>query len=156
MLTWRWIGTRRDGFWRPVVPQSTVAVVGEGRLRDHSSSHASPVVRCRGRQVRYARLAVCVVVGRAAVVVVPRRRVGRVVTPALREALVAADGGVDRATGAAPTRCSCGRRRGGDAGAPGSSRVVLVLRLGSHATACAGRGSRRPEAQRRAFALVPG
>lgn len=166
MLTWRWIRTGGHWFRCPVVPEPAVAVVG-GSL--HGSGDPVPVVGRRGRQVggHPGRLGVRVVVhrsGRGAVhrgVVVPRRRVGRVLAPALGEALVAADRGI----GATRGRRARGRgvRRGGDYRVA-ARRVVLVLRFvlrlvvraGAPGTGARRGGRWRPETQGRALAVPRG
>lgn len=111
-LTWGWVRCGRNGFRRPIIPQAVPIVrrkASSSLSSDHSSSHPSSIIsRCQ-------------VLGMRVIHRVPRRRrrVRRVVAPALGEALVATTDRRVRARSSGRRRvlvlrrcpsCRCGRR----------------------------------------------
>lgn len=143
MLTWRWVGTRGNGLGRSVGSQTAVSIVGKGTFRgDHGGGDPAAIVRRGWRQIGYPRLRVRMMMSsRIHRMVMPRRRVRRVIAPALGEVLMAGgDGWIGGAGGSATT--AGGRRRGCRAG-----RVVgLVIRGRAGGAGRAGSGG-RPEAK---------
>lgn len=143
MLTWRWVGARGNGLGRSIVSQTAVSIVGKGTFRgDHSGGDPTAVVRRGRRQIGYPCLRVRMMMsGRVHRMVMPRRRVRRVIAPALGEALMAGGDGRVGGTGGGPTTAG-GRRRGSRTG-----RVVgLVIRGRAGGAGRAGSGG-RPEAK---------
>lgn len=106
MLTWRWVGTRSNGFGHSIVSQATVPIVRKRTFRgDHGGSDSTPVVR--PGWIRYPRLRVrMVVAGRVDRMMMPRC-VRRVIAPALGKTLMTGRHGWIGSTGSGP---ASGRR----------------------------------------------
>lgn len=156
MLTWRWIGTRSNGFGRSIVSQTTVSVMRKGTFRgDHSSSNSTSIIRRGWCQVRYPCLRMRVMMsGRIDRMVMPRCRIWRVIAPALRKALVAGWHGWIGGTGSTRGRPTGRRRRRRRTG-----RVVgFIIRGRTGSTSRSSSSSRgRPKAKSSpGLPVVPG
>lgn len=153
MLTWRWVGTRSNRFGRSIVSQAAVSIVRKGTFRsDHSGSDPAAVIRRGWRQIRYPRLRMRMMMpSRVDRMVMPRRRVRRIITPALGEALMAGRHGRVGGAGSTGGGSTGGRRRSRRA-----SRVVrLVIRGRAGGTGRAS-GSGRGRPKQPGLPVVPG
>lgn len=153
MLTWRWIGTRSNRFGRSIVSQATISIMRKGTFRsNHSGSDPTTIVRRGWRQIRYPRLRMGMMMSsRVDRMVMPRRRVRRVITPALREALMAGRHG--RIGGAGGTG---GRPTGGRRGSRRAGRVVRLVIGGRTGGTGRSSGSSRGRPEKPGLPVIPG
>lgn len=153
MLTWWRVRAGGDRLGSPVIPQAAVSIVRKGAFgSDHSGSDPASVVRRGRRQVWDPWLRVrMMMASRLDRVVMPGGGVGRVIAPALGEALMAGGYGWVCSPG--------GCRRGTTGGGAGSGHPGRVVGLVVGCGASGGSGSSggwRPEAESAGFPVVPG
>jgi len=153
MLTWRWVGARSNRFRRSIVSQAAVSIVRKGTFRsDHSGSDPTTVIRCGWRQIRYPRLRMGMMMScRVDRMMMPRRRVWRIITPALREALMA--GRHSRIGGAGGTG---GRSTGSRRRSCRAYRIVGLVIRGRTSGTGRSSGSGRGRPKKPGLPAVPG